>query len=165
VGYSRSGRCSSNGIPGWRTTIHLPPASFTVDGTFVSSNDRVDASTGARVQLAALQEDISGNGVSLNVADVMSSIEIGTTGGVAAGTLTIDAGVSVTESGSFNAPAIVVKGTLNVGTGQYLYDYGTLEIDGSVSVGANATFTQSGAMTGAGNVTIGANATLNQSWP
>jgi hypothetical protein len=62
---------------------------FTVGGTFVSSDDSILASDGSQVQLAALQEDAQGRGVNLGV-DATSSIEIGTAGGVAAGTITID---------------------------------------------------------------------------
>ena len=65
---------------------------FTVGGTFVSTSDSVYAENGGKVQLASLTEDSHGNGVTLDVYDATSSIEIGTTGGVAAGTITIDAG-------------------------------------------------------------------------
>ena len=74
---------------------------FTVSGTFTSTGDAVYAENGGKVQLASLTEDSDGNGVTLYVYDATSSIEIGTKGGVAAGTITIDSGKTVTEAGTF----------------------------------------------------------------
>ena len=136
---------------------------FTVGGTFVSTSDSVYAENGGKVQLTSLTEDSHGNGVTLDVDDATSSIEIGTTGGVAAGTITIDKGTTVTETGSFYASSgtIVDKGVLNVGAGQSLTVEGTLEVDGSATIQANATLTQYGALTGAGTVTIDGGAKLS----
>ena len=136
---------------------------FTVGGTFVSTSDSVYAENGGKVQLTSLTEDSHGNGVTLYVDDTTSSIEIGTTGGVAAGTITIDNGTTVTETGSFYASSgtIVDKGVLNVGAGQSLTVEGTLEVDGSATIQANATLTQYGALTGAGTVTIDGGAKLS----
>jgi hypothetical protein len=116
-------------------------ARFTVGGAFVSTDDSVSASGGATVQLAALTEDAHGNGAYLDVYDLNSSIEIGTAGGAAAGTITIDAGKTVTEAGSFSAPTIADNGAL--------------------AVASNQTLTLSGALTGAGTASIGAGSTLN----
>ena len=55
-----------------------------------------------------MTEDSHGNGVTLYVYDATSSIEIGTTGGVAAGTITIDSGKTVTEAGTFYASSGIV---------------------------------------------------------
>ena len=144
------------------SAYYVSGGSFTVKGTFVSTNDGVYASNGAKVQFASLQEDVNGIGVALS-ADATSSIEIGATGGAAAGTITIDAGKTVTEAGSFTAPTIVDKGTLKVGADQSLTDNGTLEVDGSVVIGAGATLYQLGALTGSGKVTIGAGSRLEVS--
>ena len=137
---------------------------FTVGGTFVSTSDSVYAENGGKVQLASLTEDSHGNGVTLYVYDATSSIEIGTTGGVAAGTITIDSGKTVTEAGTFytSSGTIVDKGVLNVGAGQSLTVDGTLEDDGGVTIGAKGQMTVSSALDLAANMTIGANATLTQ---
>ncbi|MGD0864719.1 MAG: hypothetical protein ABSA49_04085 [Rhizomicrobium sp.] len=114
-------------------------AGFTVKGTFVSTDDTVTASNGGQVQLAELTQDANGNGVTLNVADASSSIEIGKTGGVAAGTLTIDDGVSVTETGSFTAPTIVDNGTLTVASNESLTLTGAIAGSGTLSIAAGST--------------------------
>ena len=74
------------------STFTINGGTFTVGGTFISTSDSVYAENGGKVQLASLTEDSDGNGVTLDVYDTTSSIEIGTTGGVAAGTITIDCG-------------------------------------------------------------------------
>ena len=117
---------------------------FTVGGTFTSTSDSVYAENGGKVQLASLTEDSHGNGVTLYVYDATSSIEIGTKGGVAAGTITIDSGQTVTEAGTFytSSGTIVDNGVLNVGAGQSLNVEGTLDVDGSATIRANATLNQ-----------------------
>jgi fibronectin-binding autotransporter adhesin len=122
-------------------------AGFTVKGTFVSTDDSVTASNGGQVQIAELTQDANGNGINLTVQDASSSIEIGTKGGVAAGTLTIDAGISVTEAGNFSAPTIVVNGTLDVANGEELSLSGTgrgLTGSGSVQIGSGSSLSVSG---------------------
>jgi hypothetical protein len=138
---------------------------FTVGGTFVSTSDAIYAENGGKVQLASLTEDSHGNGVTLYVYDATSSIEIGTKGGVAAGTITIDAGTTVTEAGTFyvSSGTIVDKGVLNVGAAQTLTVEGTLEVDGGATIQANATMNQEGALTGAGTVTIDGGSKLSLS--
>ena len=153
----------SDGTSGYDNSFTINGGAFTVKGTFTSSSDGVYAENGGTVQLASLAEDSRGYGVTLYVYDATSSIEIGKTGGVAAGTITIDAGKTVTEQGSFYAPTIVNKGTLNIGASQSLTVSGVLEADGNVSIGAGGTLTHNGALTGAGNVTIGANGMFTQS--
>ena len=111
----------SDGASGYDNSFTINGGAFTVKGTFTSSSDGVYAENGGTVQLASLAEDSRGYGVTLYVYDATSSIEIGTTGGVAAGTITIDAGKTVTEAGTFYAPTIVNKGTLNIGASQSLY--------------------------------------------
>ena len=141
------------------SSFSLDDSAFTVGGTFVSSGDQVYATSSSHVQLAALQEDVGGRGVSLS-ADSTSSIEIGTAGGAVAGTITIDSGVTVTESYGWSAPEIVDKGTMKVGPNQSLSLSGALEVDGGVEVGADAILSQGGGITGSGTVTIDAGATF-----
>ena len=76
---------------------------FTVGGLFTSTNDYIYADGGGIVQLAGLAVATSST-IVLEVEDATSSIEIGTAGGVAAGSLTIDSGVTVTASGFFSRP-------------------------------------------------------------
>ena len=118
---------------------------FTVEGIFVSTSDSVYAQNGGKVQLAALQQDVHQNGVTLYVYDSTSSIEIGTAGGAAGGTITIDSGSSVTESGTFYAPTIVDNGALTVAAGETLYMEGALGGSGSVTIDAGSTLTVYGA--------------------
>ena len=109
-----------------------------VEGSLVSSSDGITSLDGGKVQLAALREDAAGNGISLT-ADSASSIELGAKGGVAAGAITIDSGVSVTEAGNLDAPMIVNNGHLSAGTGQSLTVSGTLAGSGTIGVGAGST--------------------------
>ncbi len=122
--------------------------SFTVKGAFISCGDRVNATNGAKVRFSTLQQDARDFGVYLTT-DAMSSIEIGKAGGAAAGTITIDKGVTVTQSGEFSAPTIADNGTLAVAPGQSLELNGALAGSGSLSIGANAALAFSGG--GAGN--------------
>ena len=59
-------------------------------------------------------------------------------GGVAANTITIDAGKTVTEQGNFNAPTIVDAGALKVGASQSLSVNGAFEDEGGFTIGAGA---------------------------
>ena len=86
-----------------------------------------------------MQQDVHQNGVTLYVYDSTSSIEIGTAGGAAGGTITIDSGSSVTESGTFYAPTIVDNGALTVAAGETLYMEGALGGSGSVTIDAGST--------------------------
>ena len=104
---------------------------FTVGGLFTSTNDYIYADGGGIVQLAGLAVATSST-IVLEVEDATSSIEIGTAGGVAAGSLTIDSGVTVTASGFFYAPTIVDDGTLAVAAG------GSLTLDGSSAAAARS---------------------------
>ena len=135
----------SDGSSGYDSSYSVNGGTFTVKGIFVSTTDAVYSQNGGKVQLAALQQDVHGNGATLDVEDTTSSIEIGTAGGAAAGTLTIDGGSSVTESGTFYAPTIVDNGALTVAAGESLYLYGALAGSGSVSIDAGSTLTLSGA--------------------
>ena len=144
------------------SAYYVSGSTFTVKGTFVSSTTSSTRRTARRSSSRRCEKNVNGISVTLS-ADATSSIEIGATGGTAAGTITIDAGKTVTEAGSFYAPTIVDKGALKVGAGQSLYDYGTLEVDGSVVIGAGAKLAQAGALTGSGKVTIGAGSSLGVS--
>jgi hypothetical protein len=114
-----------------------------------------------------LTEDVNGGGVTLSVSDAMSSIEIGKTGGAAAGTLTIDSGVTVTEAGSFSAPTIVDKGILAVGPGESLYLSGTLANTGTLAIDAGSTITLNlASVVGTDKIAfVGGNGTLDLSTP
>ncbi len=142
------------------STFDVYGGAFDVKGTFKSTDDNITAEFGGTVQLANLAEDSFGNGVTLAVDDGGSSIEIGTTGGAAAGSITIDAGKTVTEQGEFEAPSVIVSGTLVVGTSETLDISGATTVNGSVSIGIDATLDLSAGLSGAGTVTIGGGATL-----
>jgi hypothetical protein len=112
----------------------------------VYSGDYVDAGNGGAIQLASLTlEQLSGgaatnngNGAGLWV-DSLSSIEIGTSGGAAAGAVTVDSGATLTE----DVTAYIDAGVVNNGL---IDDAGDLQIDGALS--------------GNGRIQIDANATL-----
>ena len=98
--------------------------------------------------MAALADGADGNGTSISLsADGTSSIEIGTAGNAAAGTVTIDAGVTMTETGIFSAPRIVNDGTIIVSSPQF---------DGSNVNPASGFLTLSGTrgLTGRGEVDL-----------
>ena len=88
--------------------------------------------------------------------DSSSSIEIGTAGTAAAGTITIDSGDSVTEYGYFNAYTIVDAGTLQVGASQSLTVNGIFEDEGGLTIGAGANMSLTGALQLSDNVTVDA---------
>jgi hypothetical protein len=129
----------SDASGGGYSNFSISGAGFTVKGSFVSTGDSVTASDGGQVQIAALTQDANGDGIYLTVADASSSIEIGTKGGAAPGTLTIDTGVSVTESGSFSAPTIVDNGTLTATSNESLTLYGAIAGSGTLSIAAGST--------------------------
>ena len=133
-----------------------------VGGYFTSSNDAIYAQNGGTVQLKAVAEDTNKYGVTLEVYDATSSIELGAAGGVAAGTITVDSGVVVNERGTLDAPTIDVKGTLNVGAAQTMNVDGVLEDQGAVTVGAGGALTVSGALQLSANVTIYGGGLLTQ---
>ena len=139
------GNVSDSGSGSAASSYSVNGGTFTVEGIFVSTSDSVYAQNGGKVQLAALQQDVHQNGVTLYVYDSTSSIEIGTAGGAAGGTITIDSGSSVTESGTFYAPTIVDKGALTVAAGETLYMEGVLGGSGSVSIDAGSTLNLYGA--------------------
>ena len=105
---------------GW---LSLDDSIFTVGGLVTSSTQDgmaeqnllgllVDASDQSRVQFGNI--GVASGGALTLFTDATSSIEIGTTGGAEAGSVTIDAGVNASASGEFAAPNIVVNGTLTV---------------------------------------------------
>ncbi len=96
--------------------------SFTVVGTMTTSNGTISASNSSRVEIGALNG--TSGGLSLT-ANSTSTIEIGNQDVGAAGSITIDSGVSFTESGTFQAPVIVVNGTITVAANAKLELYGT----------------------------------------
>jgi hypothetical protein len=122
----------------------LTGGTFTVDGTFTSQGNSIDANTGSHVQLTGLTLGTNG-GVYLYF-DSTSSLEVGIAGNAAAGSITIDGGVSVTESGQFFAPSIVDNGTIIVAStsgSNGLALLGSLSGDGQIAIGTGAVLTLS----------------------
>ena len=114
-------------------------STFTVGGTFTSANDYVQASSGSTVQLANLA--VATGFVDL-YADNTTSVEIGTAGGAAAGSITIDSGVTTTVgAGYFEASSIVDNGTLIVAAGGQFALYGSLGGNGQIEIGSGAELT------------------------
>ena len=119
---------------------HIEGGTFTVQGTFTSSDSAIQAEGGGQVQLAglAIGSDLeTTNGVTL-IADESSSIEIGTAGGAAAGSITVDSGVTTTVTGSFAAVNIVDNGTIDVVAGGILTLNGSLGGSGAINIGSGA---------------------------
>ena len=96
--------------------------SFTVGGTLTTQNGTINASNSSRVEIHALNG--ASGGLTL-YADGTSTIEIGGQNVGAAGSITINSGVSFTESGYFQAPVIVDNGTMTVAPNTKLTLYGT----------------------------------------
>ena len=120
---------------------HIVGGTFAVQGTFTSSDSAIQAEGGGQVQLAglAIASDLeTTNGVTL-IADESSSIEIGTAGGAAAGSITVDSGVTTTVSGSFNALNIINNGTIDVLAGGTLTLDGTITNDGTLEASCGGT--------------------------
>jgi hypothetical protein len=122
-------------------------STFTVGGTFSALNDDIVAQTGSKVQLAAI-----GNVSTLDLsADRTSSVEIGTVGGVAAGSISIDNGVSMSVvSGSIDASNLVDNGTILIEG--LVNTNGLLSGSGQIDIGNGATFIASQSGGTAGNV-------------
>ena len=111
-------------------------STFTAGGTFTSSNDEVFAQNVSKVQLA----ELAGSGIYLSV-DGSSSVEVGTAGGAAAGSITIDSGVTTTVSGgnnSFTAPSIVDDGTVIIAAGSSFAYNSSLSGTGQIEIGSGA---------------------------
>jgi filamentous hemagglutinin len=115
--------------------FYINDSTFTVGGTYTPSSvgDTIVVFNSGVLQLAALATDAK---VNLVVNDSTSSLEIGTAGGVATGSLTIDQGVTVTASGSFTAPNMVVDGTLAVAAGGGVTLDGSLGGSGQIQIGS-----------------------------
>ena len=77
----------------------ITDSKFTVGGTFTSNaNGNVDSFGGSQVQLANVSVNANSNAFNFAftaVADSSSSLEIGTAGGAAVGSITIDNGMTV----------------------------------------------------------------------
>ena len=100
-------------------------------------------------------------------------LEIGTAGGAATGSLTIDSGITVTGSngGYFEAPSIVDNGVIDVTGGSFSL-YGNLTGSGAVDIESGASLTLTGvgtasantvAFTGTGDTLTLGSSTLNAS--
>jgi hypothetical protein len=137
---SITGNFTDDSIVGESNALSIDDSTFTVGGTFTTASpgsvsDSISVSNSGRVQLAALA---TGADVSLVVNDSTSSLEIGTAGGVAAGSLTIDNGVTVTPAvGGFDAPKIVVDGTFETAPGDSFTLDGSLGGNGQIQIGIN----------------------------
>jgi hypothetical protein len=123
---------------------------FTVNGTFAQDGASVTTAAGGRVQLAALSSSVNGGFDALAVADITSSIEIGTAGGAGGGSISVDTGVSTTVAGSFSANSILDNGTIVVPTAGSLSLAGALSGTGQIAISAGANLTvEGGTLTGA----------------
>jgi hypothetical protein len=121
------------------SSYNINDSTFTVGGTFNSVNDSIYVGGGGRVQLANLAVTMgTSTPVYLNVEDNTSSLEIGTAGGVAAGSLTVDNGMTVTAAGNFTAPNIIVAGALGVAAGGTFTLNGSLGGNGQIQIGTGA---------------------------
>jgi large repetitive protein len=129
-------------------SFQVSGGTFTVDGTFMPSGGDVTASDGGQVQLAGLSDTNLGYGL-LDVTDANSSIEIGTAGGAAGGSITVDSGVTITTSGSFAANSIVDKGAIIVAASGSLTLSGALSGSGQIDIGTQANLTVEGGSSGA----------------
>jgi VCBS repeat-containing protein len=121
--------------PYYGSSYRVSDSTFTVQGTFTSVQDSIGADHGGYVQLAGL----SGN-VELS-ADGTSSIEVGTAGGPATGSITIDPGVTATVSGTLTASDIIDNGTIVVQAGSPLLLNGALDGHGQIQLASSASLT------------------------
>ena len=115
---------------------------FLVDGTVALGGDTVDATNGGVIRFANVTT-LPGGSDQFTV-DASSIIEIGSADDAKAGTFTLDAGQTLTDGGSINAPTIVDDGTIEAGPGESLSLDGSgsgLSGDGSVVIGADAALT------------------------
>ena len=111
------------------SSYQVSDGTFTVGGTLTASGTTIAVSSGGLVQLAGL------SGSDHLTVDGSSSLEVGTAGGVATGSITIDSGVTTTVSGAFNAPSIIDNGTLVVAAGGSFTLNGLLGGSGQIDVG------------------------------
>ena len=82
------------------STYHVTDGSFTVGGTLTANNTTIAVSGGGSVQLAGL------SGSDHLSVDGTSSLEIGTAGGAATGSITIDANVTVDRAAASRRPRL-----------------------------------------------------------
>ena len=152
----------NNGAP-ISSSYQINGGTFTVDGNFAPNSANISASDGGHVQLAWLASSY-GN---FDVLDATSSLEIGTAGGTAAGTFTVDSGVTTALTGNVQAPSIVDNGTIVVagtlvlsggvvtGPGSFEIDSGgLLEFGAFVSAGTSVSFQGTGATLKLDNVAL-----------
>ena len=139
IGISNAGTATVGGaMSASGGSVSVADSNFTVDGTLTTSGTSITASSGGSIHLAGL----SGSD-SLSV-DGTSSLEVGTAGGAATGSITIDSGLTVDQSGSLAAPKIVVDGTL-VATGNLTLN-GSPGGDGQIEIAGGANLTLEGAV-------------------
>ena len=123
---------------------------FAVGGTLSTLNGSISASNSSRAEIANL--DGTSGGLTLT-SDATSAIEIGGQNVGAAGSITIDAGVSFTESGTFTAPIIADNGSITVApdTSLSLSSSGSrgLTGTGSINIEGGSSLTLNGVDTGA----------------
>jgi hypothetical protein len=112
---------------------------FLVDGTVQLGGDSVNASVGGVIRFSNVATQASSS--DYFTVDASSSIEIGSSSGPAAGTITIDAGQTLVDGGSLSAPIIVDNGLIEVGAGESLTVNGTgtgLIGSGAIQIDAGA---------------------------
>ncbi len=154
---SIGGGVSSNTNVG--ATFTVSGGSLLVAGTLTDldpyENDdyAVYAINGGAVQLGGLYATAAGLGVKLG-ADATSSIEIGAAGGALAGSITLDAGVTTSISGTLLAPSLIINGAL--------IDNGGVNLRQGVQLanGNGQSTSLGGGLSGSGQIEIDADAEL-----
>ena len=133
--------------------------SLNVAGTLsVASGGALDDLGGGRAILGGLVLD---TGTAAGVAlDSVSTLELGTAGTAQAGTLTVDAGATMSGDSNLSAIAVLDNGTIDATGG--LLGLGTVSGDGTIAVQQGATVSLSGTASG-GNVA--ASYTINLAAP
>ena len=103
----------------------------------VFSSNALNLASGGAAQVASVAMTPNIGGATIAI-DALSSLEIGTTGGAAAGRLTIDADGVLAGSGAVSAPAITNQGRI-VAQGGTLSVAAPIDGAGSMQIGAGAT--------------------------
>ena len=136
--------------PAGEQTINISGGQLTVGGLLTLGNDEgyLSVADGGLVQAAALTVPDYYSSV---FVDATSALEVGTAGGAAIGSVTIDAGATLTLASSYgylSAPTIV--------------DNGILSVDATgVSITNNAVYPPATTITGTGQIDIASNASLS----
>ncbi len=141
---------AATGTSSSSSSYWISGGSLTVDGAFTyAMGTAMFISNGGHVKLAGTT-NLTGE---INV-DSTSSIEIGTAGGTAAGSIAVDNGVTTTLSGFLVAPTIVDNGTIAIPTGTTLTLSGALAGAGQIDIENGASLTVGSAAAASTTATI-----------